>query len=987
MFKKVCFLLLISVFLESIGFSQVIGEKSAAKTIWVDSVYQKMTLDERIGQLFMVAAYSNKNKAHLNDLSLLIEQYHIGGLIFFQGGPGRQINVLNQLQPKAKIPLWIGMDAEWGLAMRLDSTMKFPKQMTLGAIENDSLVYAMGAEIARHSKAVGVHVNFAPVVDVNNNIANPVIGYRSFGENKKKVAAKGVAYMKGMQDNGVLANAKHFPGHGDTQYDSHKTLPQINHSKERLQEIELYPFKALIANGVSSMMVAHLNIPAYDATENLASTLSKPIVTDLLKKQMGFDGLIFTDALNMNGVANYYPPGETDLMAFQAGNDVLLFPMNVPKALNTIKSAIETEQLSKARLEESVKKILAAKYDVGLSEGYKPLNKAKAKTVLEDEKADILLSKLFEKSATLVKSKNNLVPIKILDTTNFASLSLRGRKNSRFQQYLSKYATFQHFHLAENADNPAIYTRLMDQLRSYETVVVGIHDLNNSPSRKFGLKNEDILFLKNLSENSNVILTVFGNAYSLKYLKDFEHLLLMYEDNQITQKLAPQIIFGAKAASGKLPVSISSELKEGTGLQTARLNRMGYGSPMEVNMNKTDLQKIDAIAREAIDSQATPGCQILIAKDGQIIFDKNYGFHTYQKEQLVTDESIYDLASITKVSATLQGIMLLYDRGLIDLDKKIATYLPELKGSNKKNMTLRNILTHQAGLYPYIPFWRQTNDFFSNYAEFYASSESDKFQNQLSSTLYGHEMLDDSVWQWVIESKLLKKPRRQKNYNYRYSDMGYYIMQKICERMFNLPLNVLLEENIYAPLGMTTTGFLPLCKFSQENIVPTENDITFRADLIQGWVHDQGAAMVGGVAGHAGLFSNAHDLAILMQMNLWDGAYGGTRYYAKGTLPYFTRKQYKNNRRGLGWDKPVNGDGPSPTSHYASPLTFGHTGFTGTAAWADPEHGLVFIFLSNRIHPDASNRKLISNNIRTRIMDVLYQSMLKNEEKSTAYLN
>lgn len=302
-------------------------------------------------------------------------------------------------------------------------------------------------------------------------------------------------------------------------------------------------------------------------------------------------------------------------------------------------------------------------------------------------------------------------------------------------------------------------------------------------------------------------------------------------------------------------------------------------------------------------------------------------------------------------------------------------------------MTLRNILTHQAGLYPYIPFWRQTNDFFSNYAEFYASSESDKFQNQLSSTLYGHEMLDDSVWQWVIESKLLKKPRRQKNYNYRYSDMGYYIMQKICERMFNLPLNVLLEENIYAPLGMTTTGFLPLCKFSQENIVPTENDITFRADLIQGWVHDQGAAMVGGVAGHAGLFSNAHDLAILMQMNLWDGAYGGTRYYAKGTLPYFTRKQYKNNRRGLGWDKPVNGDGPSPTSHYASPLTFGHTGFTGTAAWADPEHGLVFIFLSNRIHPDASNRKLISNNIRTRIMDVLYQSMLKNEEKSTAYLN
>ncbi len=461
----------------------------------------------------------------------------------------------------------------------------------------------------------------------------------------------------------------------------------------------------------------------------------------------------------------------------------------------------------------------------------------------------------------------------------------------------------------------------------------------------------------------------------------------MYEDNDITQKIAPQVLFGAKPASGKLPVSISSILKEGTGIETRQLNRLGFSSPREVGMDAATLARINEITAEAIQTEATPGCQVIVARYGQIIFNQNYGYQTYEKNTPITDETIYDLASITKVAATLQGIMFLYDRGIIDLDKKISTYLPELKGGNKKNMTLRNILTHQAGLIPYVPFWRQTNDFFSNYTEFYANTVSEEYPNQLSSALYGHEMLDDSVWNWVIESKLLSKPRRQKNYNYRYSDMGYYIMQKICERMLNLNYEEFLSENIYNPLGMSTMGYLPLCRFPQDKIAPTENDLLFRSDIVHGWVHDQGAAMVGGIAGHAGLFSNAHDLAILMQMNLWDGAYGGTRYYSKGTLPYFTRKQYNNNRRGLGWDKPVEDKGPSPTSNYASPLTFGHTGFTGTAAWADPEFGLVFIFLSNRIHPDASNRKLISNNIRTRIMDVIYKSIFEFERYDAAYIN
>ncbi|SMG34056.1 beta-glucosidase [Marivirga sericea] len=983
MFKKVLFITNLLIF--SINVISLGQERSFPQ--WVNKTYNEMSQEEKIGQLFMVAAYSNKDQQHTENLSLLIENYHIGGLIFFQGGPGREINITNELQAKSKIPLWIGMDAEWGLGMRLDSTMNFPKQMTLGAIQDNNYIYQLGAEIARQAKLIGVHVNFAPVVDVNNNIKNPVIGYRSFGEDKENVAQKGVAYMKGMQDNGLLANAKHFPGHGDTDSDSHMTLPVINHSTERLDEIELYPFKKLIENEVNSMMVAHLHIPAYDDTPNKATTLSKNVVTNLLKEELGFDGLIFTDALNMKGVSDFYAPGETDLLAFKAGNDVLLFPMNVPNAIKMIKEAIKNKEIAEERLEESVKKILHAKYKLGLHKGFENLNAENIHQKLNSTKAQILNEKLYSEAATLAKNGQDFLPIHILDTTNFASLSLRGDQNSIFQQYLDKYADFTHYNLPKQNMDLGDYSQLMNQLKQYETVIVGLHGMNNSASKRFGLKSEDLLFLQNLSEQANVILTVFGNAYSLKYLQSFSHILMMYEDNDITQKLAPQMIFGAKPTKGKLPVSVAKEMKVGTGITTKTLNRFGYSNPLDVGMDPKILAEIDAIAEEAINTEATPGGQILVAKDGQIVYEKNFGYQTYHKYSKVEDETIYDLASITKVTATLQSIMFLYDRGIIDLDKKISNYLPELKKSNKQNMTLRNILTHQAGLIPYVPFWRQTHDMFGLKTPLYQNHEASLYPNQLASGLYGHQVLGDSIWQWVIDSELLEKPRWQKNYSYRYSDMGYYIMQKISERMMNMSYEEFLNENFYKPMGMSTMGFLPLCRFPENQIAPTENDLVFRNDLIKGWVHDQGAAMVGGVAGHAGLFSNAKDLAILMQMNLWDGTYGGVRYFSKGTVPYFTRKQFDENRRGLGWDKPVEKDGPSPTSHYASPLTFGHTGFTGTAAWADPEFGLVYIFLSNRVYPDAGNRKLISSNIRTRIMDLIYQSIFEYESKQEDYVN
>lgn len=944
------------------------------KQNWIDQQYKSMNIDQQLGQLFMVAAYSNKGEQHIKELELLIEKNHIGGLIFFQGGPMRQAHMINRLQQKAKVPLLIGIDGEWGLAMRLDSTISFPKQMTLGAIQNDSLIYAMGAEVARQCKLVGVHINFAPVVDVNSNPLNPVIGYRAFGESPALVAKKAHAYMRGMQDHGILANAKHFPGHGDTDADSHYTLPVIKHDQERIKQIDLFPYKMLFDDKLASIMVAHLYIPAFDDTPNKATTLSKAVVTDLLKEEMGFKGLIFTDALNMKGVSSFYEPGEVDYLALKAGNDVMLFTQNVPNAIARIKKGLENGDLDKAEVEKSIKKILAAKYDAGLNNN-KKLETDKLYPLLQEPTAHALNRKLYESAATVIKNEKKYLPIRMIDTTSFASLSLRAENYTSFQKSLGKYAQFQHFALPKNADGPEEYTELLGKLSRFETVVVGIHNMNNTPNKQFGINRDDLFFLKQLAERTTVVINVFGNAYALKYFEDFEQVICLYEDNAHTRAIAPQVIFGAIPANGKLPISISAKLPLGSGYELATLSRLGYSMPESVGMDSRTLKKIDAIAEEAIRTEATPGMQVLVARNGKVIFNKNYGYQTYEQKDPIIDETLYDLASITKVAATVQALMLLEEWQLVDLDLRLSKYFPELKDSNKKDIKLREILLHQAGLLPYIPYWKRTVDGFGFQPEYYNIFPEEGYENEIIPGLYGHTAIKDSIWKWSVDSSLLPKKRRKDPFEYKYSDMGYYVMQRIIEEVTGQPLDAFLHENIYSPLGAYTLTYNPLCKFNEEQIAPTEEDIFFRKTLIRGVVHDQGAAMFGGVAGHAGLFSSANDLAKLMQMNLWDGEYGGIRYFQPGTVPYFAGVQIKQNRRGLGWDKPVMQEGPSPTSRHASQLTFGHTGFTGTAAWADPEFNLIYIFLSNRIHPDADNRKLITSNIRTRIQDVIYESI------------
>ena len=943
-------------------------------TVWVDSVMQALTPDQRIAQLFMVAAYSNKGESHKEYISKLVKEYHIGGLMFMQGGPIRQARLTNHYQSIAEVPLMIAQDAEWGLSMRIDSVLRFPWQMTLGALQNEQLVYEMGLEIARQCQRLGVHINFAPVVDVNSNPKNPIINNRSFGEYPDRVALLGTAYMQGLQDGGVLACAKHFPGHGDTDADSHKTLPIISHSRERLDSIDLVPFLQMFQSGLGSIMVAHLYIPELDKTDNLASTLSPKIVNGLLKDELGFEGLIFTDALNMKGVSNFYEPGEVDVKALLAGNDVLLFAEDVPKAIEKIKDAISNKQISQEEVDKRCKKILLAKKWFKLDK----LTIVEEEDLFKDlttDQTETLNRRLVSNSITLLQNNDDLIPVKRLDTLKIASLSI-GESGMTFQSFLSKYAMVDHFHISEQHTDDE-RKELLKKLSSYNLVLASVHKSNVHAWKSYHIhKNTDVL-LQTLAMQSKVVLTVFANPYSLSDLLmtyAFDGLMVAYQNSEVSQEYAAQAIFGGIDVNGKLPVS-NTHFSAGVGLQTKAI-RIRYVIPSELNLKTNLLYKVDSIALDAIEKEAIPGCQIMALKDGQVFYQKNFGHHTYKKQHTVQDSDVYDLASITKIVATVPTLMHLKEKDLFDLSNTLGDYILFTDTSNKKDMKIREVLAHQAQLHSWMPFYKQTLEEDGQLRDtLYSKEQSEKYSIQVAEGIYLHHEYADSIFQQVVNSKLLDEKE------YKYSDLGYYLLHPIMENLCGQKLNDFTMNNFYKPLGLSTMGFLPKERIEKEKIVPTEFDYYYRSQLLQGDVHDMGAAMYGGVAGHAGLFSNANDLAVFMQMYLQEGEYAGERFFKKSTVEEFTKCQFceDENRRGAGFDKaalPEQEGGPACDCN-PSPTAFGHSGFTGTLVWVDPAEDFVYVFLSNRIHPTAENKKLLKLDVRTKIMEVFYQAIRK----------
>ncbi len=941
---------------------------------WVDSVFHTMTPEQKVGQFFMVAAFSSRSDNHKQYLEHLIENYHIGGLIFFQGGPHRQAIMTNRYQALSKVPLLIGIDGEWGLGMRLDSAMEFPKQMTLGAIRDNDLVYRMGVEIARQCHRLGIHINFAPVSDINSNPTNPVIGNRSFGETRENVATKASAYMRGMQNNGIIATAKHFPGHGDSNSDSHHTLPIISRSPEQLQDIDLYPFRRLIADSLMGVVTGHLYIPAVDnATPAMAATLSEKVVTDLLKKQLGFRGLVFTDAMNMNGVSRAGRSVDVHLRALMAGNDILLYPENIKEGVQGILAAIEQGTLPQELVDEKVKKILRAKYWAGLHQ-YKPVSLANLSQDLNSPEADLLKQELCNQAVTIVKNQKQLLPFQRLDTLRLASIAIGATPGNVFQKTLAQYAPL-HTACYEKPTTEADLTELLNETADANVVLLSFHEMNQSAVRKFGITPASLQLISRLKQQGKrVIVSVFGSAYSLNQFTGADALVCAYQDFDEMQRAVPQVLFGGLAAKGVLPVAAAG-LLAGQGLTTEETGRLTFGSPETVGMSITALAKIDPMIQQAIRDHVVPGCQVLVARKGKIVYQKNFGQLVYGGTEKVSDETLYDLASVTKVLSTLQCVMLLYDRKQIDLAQKASYYLPELRNSNKQNITIQDLLWHQSGLISYYPtLWERTRLPGGALKPQYYSQRPDSLHTlQIAPALWGTPALKDSVWKWIIQSPLSKKVDDGGKPAYIYSDLGFLTLQKVVERVTGEPLDKYVEEQLYRPLGLTMLGFTPLQRLVAPHCAPTEMDTYFRNQLLVGTVHDQMAAVQGGVSGHAGLFGNALDIAKLLQMDLQKGQYGGQRYLLPATVPYFTQTISSRSYRALGWDKP-NPD--SPNSVYLSPMasehSFGHTGFTGNLVWVDPDEQLVFVFLSNRLYPTGGNTAINTTKLRRRIFDLIY---------------
>lgn len=953
------------------GYSQWDIHSSAAAR-YADSVYEKLTSRERIAQLLMIPVYANKNMKHIRQVAEYVKEYNIGGIILMQGTPLKFASYINYFQKLARTPILMSIDGEWGVSMRWDSMPIYPKQMTLGALSelNDSLIYQMGLRIGNECKRLGIHINFAPVVDINNNPANPVIGVRSFGENKYKVTKKAWLYTKGLMDSGVMPVMKHFPGHGDTDVDSHKDLPVIVHPKERLDTLELYPFKMLIKQGIPGIMIAHLNIPALDSTKNRPSTLSKKIVTDLLKQELGFEGLIFTDAMNMKGVAKFFPESIAEVEAIKAGNDVLLFSENVPKVIASIENAIKDSIINWNQIEYSCKKILKFKYLLNIEKTALVKKRNLYDDIYKNKLPQQLIDEISAKSVTLVQNKNHFLPLQNLKGKKFLHIAVFDSTNNSFNEQLKNYIYPDEFTLLSNKIDTAL---LFQKVRNADVIFIQIIQKKLFNGKK--LSNDSVfLWLESIAQQRQSILILNGSPYLLNQFsqpKVFQSIIYAYENKKDLSKSTVEVIFGSIIPQGTSPVS-NSFISANASNTFSNHIRLPQIFPEKIGINSEVLnKKIDSLINTAIQQKIFPGCQIVAVKDGQIFFRKSYGKLTYDDTALsVTNAHLYDIASVTKIASSALALMKLVSEKKLDVKKPLEYYLPELKHTNKSKLIIEDILTHQSGLLPFIPFYQKALQLQKKGQDIFRNDSSTTHNILVTNNLWMRGDLKDTLW-----NDLLKSPLKDVG-KYVYSDLGYYFMQKIIEKITGEKLDDYMRKNFYEPLNLGIT-YTPLRYYQKQQIVPTEIDNDFRNQLLWGYVHDPGAAMMGGVAGHAGLFANATDLALLMQMLLNNGQIFGKTFLDSIVIKEFTSCRFcPKNRRGLCFEKPApTKETESPVPDCCSPESFGHFGFTGTMAWADPQENLVVIFLSNRVYPDAKENKLAKSGIRGKVLKIFYDAV------------
>ena len=928
---------------------------------WVDSVYSSLTTEEKVAQLFV--NWVSPEQSNFDEVKKLVVEDKIGGLIFSIGTTKSHIEWLNKFQSLAKTPLLISMDAEWGPSQRLSDVFAHPWNMTLGAIQDDNLVREISKRMAEQNKSLGVHFNFSPSVDVNNNSKNPIIGNRSFGEDPKNVYNKAKAYIQGHKDVGVYTSIKHFPGHGDTDKDSHKTLPVINGNMKRLNNVELFPFKKLIEDGLAeSVMLAHLSVPAID--KKYPSSLSSKTVDKLLRDEYNFNGITVTDALDMKGVLQD-PTINVDLRAFEVGNDILLMSTNVSSGVKLITESYNKGRITESRLSKSVKKILSLKAKSGLNY-YREITPENILEKVNTPKDSLLYSKAMESAITLVKNSKETLPL----STNKKYLHVPMGKNKNSKYLTNKMAMYVDVEEFKGEDYLSIHKKT-----DYDAIIISYHGSSSSPYASNIIPEDIVSEIDNISKSNNVILNLFLNPYSLnsfKSIDNYDSIIISYQNNMISQEIAADLMFGVRSFKGKIPVS-NNFFNVNHGLTFDKKEILGFSRPAYEGFDSKKLQYLDSIATRSIDSMIAPGIQMLVSKNGKVIYNKSFGYHTYEKIVKLENNHVFDLSSITKIIATMPLVLQEYDKGGLRLDTKLHELFPKKRLKDKSQIPLKEMLSHYARLRPWIPFYEETlNKREKPKSRFYKTNSKSSFSTPVSENLYLKTNYREKIFKSIINSEL------REDLEYKYSDLPFYFLKFWFEDKYNKPLNILANERIFNPLGLKRTMFNPHENLNINEIVPSEKDNFFRYSKLQGYVHDEGAAMLGGVSGHAGLFSNSYEVAIVLQAMIQKGIYDNLKLFSKDSFDKFNFCYFcdKNNRSGVGFDKPQIEGKHGSTFGGVSTESFGHYGYTGSMAWADPDKNIIFIFLSNRTYPTRENTLLQTSNTRTRSQEIVYKSLI-----------
>lgn len=978
-----CCLMVNAVFAQEPALLKQIQDTEACRR-WVDRQMERMTLKQKVGQLFIYSLQPVTTQYNKNVLRKTIEDYAIGGLLFTGGEAGKQIQLTNFGQSCTSVPLMVTFDGEWGLGMRLKNMPSFPYNRVLGCIQHDTLIYAYGKEVARQCRLVGVQMNFAPVADVDNNPRNPVINFRSFGSNARKVAGKVTAYATGLEAGGVLAVCKHFPGHGDTDIDSHKALPELNFDRSRLDSVELYPFKKAIEAGVGGVMVGHLHAPTLG---DKPASISEGVIMHTLVDELHFNGLTVTDALEMKGIAGH---DDVCAQALAAGNDMLLAPRNLKKEIEGIMTAIKKGGLSVDDIDRKCRKVLMFKYALGLADWHDIQEEGLDEKIMTPQ-LQALQEELAKAAVTVLKDSSALLPLD-LSVSGTVLLSVSPSLSEAYPFYHRLRQGFPVNWIHANTDSLEV---IAARLRPVQRVLVALHSQDVEPYAPL---------LENLAADKPLALICFGDMKMLEKIPNVVRhastVILAHTDVDYVQRQVADLFLGNAYADGRLSIPLDGLFKEGDGLTIDPDSPRKY-EPEDVGMDASILAHIDSIAEEGIKLGAYPGCHVMILREGLPVYNKCFGNYTYEGGTSVKENSVYDLASLTKVTATLLAVMKLYDEGKFGLTDRVSDYLPVLKKTDKSRLTIQDLLFHESGLPAYLPFYEEAIDMKSCKGELFRKKPDKDHTLKLAENMYACSNFRYKP-EWVsrvpsadypfqvsdslflnkdfcreVVKQIAEAPLKGKSY--RYSCLNFMLLKEVVEKIAGMPMDAYLDSVFYEPMGLRHTAFLPLRKFKKEQIVPSVKEDLLRGGPLQGFVQDEAAAFMGGVSGNAGLFSTAHDVARIAQMWLDKGICGDRRYLSRATCELFTTLKSRSSRRGLGFDKPDMEDPEhSPCTPEAPGSVYGHTGYTGTCVWVDPDNELVFVFLSNRTYPSAlAPNNLVKYNIRTRMQQAMYQSIIR----------